>query len=66
MMLQGILLANRKEYANAETFLLGLTNFYPHFMEGWIVLHLFYQKIDNICGVDATLQYALVYTFFYF
>lgn len=60
MLLHGILLAERGEYKKAETFLLGLTTFYPHFMEGWVVLHLFYQKTDYICGMDATLQYALV------
>ncbi|XP_023314272.1 cilia- and flagella-associated protein 70-like [Trichogramma pretiosum] len=54
----GILLMMKNKYDEAEIFLKAATHFYPRFVEGWALLHLFYIQIHYNPGIDITLQLA--------
>jgi len=51
----GLILADEQNYGEAEIFLQTVTDFYPRFVEGWVILHLFYIRTDYTPGIDKTL-----------
>ncbi|XP_018364129.1 PREDICTED: cilia- and flagella-associated protein 70 [Trachymyrmex cornetzi] len=54
----GLILAKDHSYREAEIFLRAVTDFYPRFVEGWIILHLFYTRINYNPGIDFALRIA--------
>ncbi|XP_018345127.1 PREDICTED: uncharacterized protein LOC108750274 [Trachymyrmex septentrionalis] len=54
----GLILAEDQSYQKAEIFLRTVTDFYPQFVEGWIILHLFYTRINYSSGIDFVLRIA--------
>ncbi|KYN01939.1 Tetratricopeptide repeat protein 18 [Cyphomyrmex costatus] len=58
LLMYGLILAENQSYREAEIFLRTVTDFYPRFVEGWIILHLFYIRTDYRPGIDLTLRIA--------
>ncbi|XP_025075772.1 uncharacterized protein LOC105433760 [Pogonomyrmex barbatus] len=58
LLVYGLILAENQNYEKAEIFLRAVTDFYPRFVEGWVILHLFYTRIDYSSGIDLTLRIA--------
>ncbi|KYM84727.1 Tetratricopeptide repeat protein 18 [Atta colombica] len=54
----GLILAEDQDYREAEIFLRAVTDFYPRFIEGWIILHLFYTRTNYSPGMNFTLRIA--------
>lgn len=54
-MLHGLILAEDQNYREAEIFLKAVTDFYPRFVEGWVILHLLYIRMDYCPGITETL-----------
>ncbi|KYQ59448.1 Tetratricopeptide repeat protein 18 [Trachymyrmex zeteki] len=54
----GLILAEDQSYREAEIFLRAVTDFYPRFVEGWIILHLFYTRTNYSPGIDFALRIA--------
>lgn len=46
-----ILTEDQSNYSEAETFLRIVLEFYPQFIEGLVVLHLFYTRTDYSPGI---------------
>lgn len=51
LLMYGLILAEDRNYREAEVFLKILTDFYPRFAEGWLILHLFYIRTDYCPGI---------------
>lgn len=51
-------MAISEEFCVAEMVFLTLLSKYPEFIEGWIIIHLFYLKIGNYEGAQVSLQTA--------
>ncbi|KAL6428051.1 hypothetical protein ACFW04_008437 [Cataglyphis niger] len=58
LLMYGLILAKEQNYQDAEIFLKAVTDFYPRFVEGWVILHLFYIRMDYCPGIDLTLRIA--------
>ncbi|EZA50925.1 Tetratricopeptide repeat protein [Ooceraea biroi] len=58
LLIYGLILVENRNCWEAETFLRAITDFYPRFVEGWVILHLFYIHTDYSPGVDLTLRLA--------
>ncbi|XP_071638345.1 cilia- and flagella-associated protein 70 isoform X2 [Temnothorax longispinosus] len=54
----GLILAEDRSFREAEVFLRAVTDFYPRFIEGWVILHLFYTRTNYSPGIDLTLRIA--------
>ncbi|XP_011871565.1 PREDICTED: cilia- and flagella-associated protein 70 [Vollenhovia emeryi] len=58
LLVRGLILAEDRSHREAEVFLRAVTDFYPRFVEGWVILHLFYARTNYIPGIDFTLRVA--------
>ncbi|XP_053989743.1 cilia- and flagella-associated protein 70 [Hylaeus volcanicus] len=58
LLIYAIILYEDRDYEEAEIFLKAITDFYPRFFEGWVILHLFYMQTEYYPGVDLTLRVA--------
>lgn len=58
LLLHGLILAEDQNYREAEIFLKAVNDFYPRFVEGWVILHLLYIRMDYCPGIDLTLRIA--------
>ncbi|KAG5346238.1 CFA70 protein, partial [Acromyrmex charruanus] len=54
----GLILAEDQNYQEAEIFLRAVTDFYPRFVEGWVILHLLYTRTNYSSGIDLALRMA--------
>ncbi|XP_076179433.1 cilia- and flagella-associated protein 70 isoform X2 [Ptiloglossa arizonensis] len=52
LLLYAMILFKDREYKEAEIFFRAITEFYPRFLEGWAILHLFYMRTQYYPGVD--------------
>lgn len=55
LLMYGLILVGEHNYWEAEIFLRAVTDFYPRFVEGWVILHLFYIRTDYTAGIKKTL-----------
>ena len=51
LLMYGLILAGEQNYEEAEIFLRAVTDFYPRFVEGWVILHLFYIRTNYTPGI---------------
>ncbi|EGI59924.1 Tetratricopeptide repeat protein 18, partial [Acromyrmex echinatior] len=58
LLILGLILAEDQNYQEAEIFLRAVTDFYPQFVEGWVILHLFYTRTNYSPGIDLALRMA--------
>ncbi|KAG5333456.1 CFA70 protein, partial [Acromyrmex heyeri] len=58
LLILGLILAEDQNYQEAEIFLRAVTDFYPRFVEGWVILHLFYTRTNYSSGIDLALRMA--------
>ncbi|XP_015187378.1 PREDICTED: cilia- and flagella-associated protein 70 [Polistes dominula] len=58
LLVYGAILMKKRLYREAEIFFRSITNFYPRFVEGWMILHLFYIRTDYYSGIDVTFRIA--------
>nr|XP_012232928.1 PREDICTED: uncharacterized protein LOC105678295 [Linepithema humile] len=58
LLMYGLILAGEQNYREAEIFLRAVTDFHPRFVEGWVILHLFYIHTDYTPGIDLALRIA--------
>lgn len=50
----GLILAKDQNYREAEIFLKVVTDIYPRFVEGWVILHLLYIRMNYNPGITNT------------
>ncbi|XP_025263619.1 cilia- and flagella-associated protein 70 [Camponotus floridanus] len=58
LLMYGLILAKDQNYREAEIFLKTVTDIYPRFIEGWVILHLLYIRMGYHPGIDLTLRIA--------
>ncbi|KAI4473660.1 hypothetical protein M0804_015244 [Polistes exclamans] len=58
LLVYGAILMKKRLYREAEIFFRSITDFYPRFVEGWTILHLFYIRTDYYSGRGITIRIA--------
>ncbi|XP_043493648.1 cilia- and flagella-associated protein 70 [Polistes fuscatus] len=58
LLVYGAILMKKRLYREAEIFFRSITDFYPRFVEGWMILHLFYIRTDYYSGIGITIRIA--------
>ncbi|XP_029178324.1 cilia- and flagella-associated protein 70-like [Nylanderia fulva] len=58
LLMYGLILAKEQHYREAEIFLKAVTDFYPRLVEGWVILHLLYIRMNYSPGTHLTLRIA--------
>lgn len=59
ILLLGMLLLGQGKKKEGEMTLMALVAHHPGFLEGWVVLHLYYQMVNNFEGADVAYLKAL-------
>ncbi|XP_076664825.1 cilia- and flagella-associated protein 70 isoform X2 [Andrena cerasifolii] len=58
LLVYGGILFESQKYRESEIFLRAITELYPRFLQGWVILHLFYMRTEYCPGIDLTLRIA--------